>query len=312
LDAAITRAEQARKLAGDFKSSSYFPAEWGAAEADYGSITVDRSSTATVEDAVRRYSAAADAYDTLFRNTAPLYAADLEDEVLKARDEAIAAGIADYAPGYLDTADETALGAESAYLAEDYYKAEAGALEALDRYRSLKTGMEAYHIREEIERRDFAGFDQANFNRADETLIAAVTAYEGTAVKDALNGAGESKLMYDNVLKAGWAAYAAQLRGLAQRERRNALDAKANVAVREDFARVDQIYNQAESAYNSRVYDNAAELYIRAEAGFVEAALAAEEKRRIAQLAIEAADKKLAESESAAEAADRILEGGGE
>jgi hypothetical protein len=99
---------------------------------------------------------------------------------------------------------------------------------------------------------------------------------------------------------------------LAQRERRNALDAKANVAVREDFNRVDQIYNRAESAYNSRVFDNAADLYIQAEAGFVNAALAAEEKRRIAQEAIEAADRKLAESETTAANAEKILEGGEE
>jgi hypothetical protein len=312
LDAAIARAERGRKLAEDFKSPSYFPAEWGAAEADYGSITADKTSAEAVQDAQRRYNAAADTYEALFRNTVPLYAADIQDAVLKARDEAIAAGILDYVPEYLDLADEVALGAERAYLAEDYYKAEAEALEALDRYRSLKTGMEAYLIREEVERRDFAGFDQARFDRADASLLAAAAAYEGGAVKDALAGAGESKTLYDGVLKAGWAAYAAQLRGLAQRERRNALDAKANVAVREDFSRVDQIFNQAESAYASKVYNNAADLYIRAEAGFVETVLAAEEKRRIAQAAIEAADKKLAESESTVESAEKILEGGEE
>jgi hypothetical protein len=235
-----------------------------------------------------------------------------EGAVLKARDEAIAAGILDYVPEYLDLADETALEAERAYLAEDFSKGETDAQEALDRYRSLKTGMEAYLIREEVERRDFAGFDQANFDRADETLLAAAAAYEGEAAKDALAGAGESKALYDGVLKAGWAAYAAQLRGLAQRERGNALAAKANVAVREDFSRVEQIFKQAESAYTSKVYNNAADLYIRSEAGFVETVLAAEEKRRIAQEAIEAADKKLAESESTAENAEKILEGGEE
>jgi hypothetical protein len=305
----MARAEKERKLAEDFRSPSYFPAEWGTAETDYRSITVDRTSTATVQEAEGRYNAAADTYHALFQKTVPLYAADLEAEVLKARDEAIAVGIQDYAPDYLDIADETALAAQSAYLAEDYYKAELDALEALDRYRSLKTGLEAYHIREEIEQRDFAGFDQTNFDRGDQILLAAADAYEGEAVKDALSGAGESKTIYDSVLKTGWAAYATQLRGLAQRERQNALDAKANVAVREDFTRVDQIYNQAESSYNSKIYNNAVDLYIRAEAGFVETALAAEEKRRIAQAAIEAAERKLVESENTAEEAEKILEG---
>ncbi|MDR2177587.1 MAG: hypothetical protein LBP20_06035 [Treponema sp.] len=382
LDAAMARAERGRKLAEDFKSPSYFPAEWGDAETGYGSITADKTSTATIQDAERRYNAAADTYEALFRDTVPLYAADLRDAALKARDEAIAAGILDYVPEYLDAADEIALGAERAYLAEDYYKAEAEALkaldrynvlktgmesylaregevlkardeaiaagildyvpeyldladeialeaeraylaedfskgetdaqEALDRYRSLKTGMEAYLAREEIERRGFAAFDQANFDRADETLLAAAAAYEGEAAKDALARAGESKAAYESVLKTGWAAYTAQLRALAQRERRNALDAKANVAVREDFSRIDQIYNQAESAYNSKAYNNAAGFYIQAETGFAETVLAAEKKRQIAQTAIEAADKKLTESESTVENAEKILEGGEE
>jgi hypothetical protein len=202
LDAAIARADKERTLASDFQSPSYFPAEWGAAEADYSSIRPDRTTVAGVQDAERRYSAAADTYHGLFQKTLPLYAADTEDEGWKIRDELLAAGIEDYVPGYLDIADQAALDAESSYLAEDYYKAKADALEALDRYRSLKTGLEAYQLREEIEQRNLAGFDQASLNRADETLLAAADAYEGEAVKDALSKIGESKAIYDSVLKA--------------------------------------------------------------------------------------------------------------
>ena len=202
LNTAIARAEKERKLAEDFKSPSYFPAEWGTAEGEYRSITVDRTSTATVQAAERRYNAVADTYHALFQKTVPLYAADIEDEGLKARDAAIAAGIVEYVPEYLDIADDTALSAESAYFAEDYYKAQADALEALDRYRSLTTGLEAYHIREQIEQRNATGFDQTNFDRADQILLAAAASYEGEAVKDALAGAGESKTIYDTILKA--------------------------------------------------------------------------------------------------------------
>jgi hypothetical protein len=202
LNTAIARAEKERKLAEDFKSPSYFPAEWGTAEGEYRSITVDRTSTATVQAAERRYNAVADTYHALFQKTVPLYAADIEDEGLKARDAAIAAGIEEYVPEYLDIADDTALSAESAYFAEDYYKAQADALEALDRYRSLTTGLEAYHIREQIEQRNATGFDQTNFDRADQILLAAAASYEGEAVKDALAGAGESKTIYDTILKA--------------------------------------------------------------------------------------------------------------
>jgi hypothetical protein len=374
LDAAIARAEKERRLASDFQAPSYLPAEWSSAEADYRSIQADRTSTAGAQDAEQRYRAIADRYHEIFQHAVSLYAADIADELQKARDQLIAAGIEDLAPDYLDIADQAVLDAEDSYLAEDYYAAGDKALEALDRYRTLgvaleayqvreeviaagiedlaseyliiadvaaldlddafhaeayrsleteagevrdryqtlKVGLDAYALRKEVLQRDFADFDRNNFTRADETLLGAVDAYEAGAVSSALNGAGESKAIYNGVLGTGWAAYAAQLRTLAQRERRNALDAKANVAVRDDFSRVDQTYNQAESAYNSRVYANAADLYIRAESGFVEVILAAEVKRRIAQVALETAEKKLVESENTALDAERILEGGAE
>jgi hypothetical protein len=312
LDAAIARVEEERKLAQDFQSPSYFPAEWGSAEAEYGSISADRTSTGAVQAAEGRYKALADTYHGLFQNTLPLYADYLVEEGLKLRDQAIAGGIEELLPEYLIVADGKALDAEDAYLAEDYYTALAEALEALDRYRSLAVGVDAYLVREEIERRDFAGFDQANFDRGDQIFLAAIASYEGEAVKEALSEVGEARVLYDNVLKTGWLAYSNQLRGLALQERQNALDVKANVAVRDDFSRVDRIYNQAEAAYNSRNYEVAAGFYIQAEAGFVETILTAEVKRRIAQAAIEAADRKLVESENAVADAERILEGGAE
>jgi hypothetical protein len=312
LDQAKARAESARKRAADFDAPSYFPAEWGAAEADYQGISADRSSAAAVREAAGRYNAAADTYDTIFKNTIPLYAKALEDEVLQARAEAIAAGITDLAPEYLVIADDVAISADDRYHAEDYYGADAAAREALDRYRALTAGSEGYRVREEIVRRDFAGFDADNFDQADTTFVAAADAYETGAAADALKGAAESKLRYTQVLKAGWASYAAQLQALARRERQNALDVKANVAVKNEFAGVEQIYNQAESSFKAEGYEDAAGLYVKSEAGYVAVAQTAREKRRIAEAAIQAAEKKLAESETVARDAEAALEGGAE
>jgi hypothetical protein len=308
----MARAESARKRAEDFDAPSYFPAEWGEAEAGYRGITVDRSSAGAVRDAERRYNAAADAYDEIFKNTIPRYAQDLEDELLRARAAAIAAGIEDLAPDYLAAADQVVLGAEDRLLAEDYYGADAAAREALDRYRSLAAGAEGYHVREEIVRRDFAGFDADNFDRGDAALREAAGAFEAGAPAEALRGAEESKLRYTQALRNGWAAYAAQLQALARRERQNALDAKANMAVKEEFAGVERIYNQAETSFRAEGYEDAAGLYIRSEAGYVAVAQTAREKRRIAEAAILAAEQKLAESESVVREAEAILEGGAE
>jgi hypothetical protein len=312
LDKAMARAEEARKLAEDFRAPQYSPTEWNGAEADYRGITVDRTSAAAVREAERRYNAAADTYDAIFKNIIPLYAKDLEDEVLKARAAAIAAGINDLAPDYLVVADRVAVDAENRYAAEDYYKADETAHEALDRYRSLTTGAEGFHVREEIIRRDFAGFDADNFDRADGVLRAAAGAYETGVLADAVTGAEDSKLRYTQVLKNGWAAYAAQLQALARRERQNALDAKANVAVKDEFTAVERTYNQAETSFRAAGYEDAVGLYIRSEAGYAAVAQTAREKRRIAEAAIQAAEKKLAESESVARNAEAMLEGGAE
>lgn len=310
LDAAIARAEQERKQAADFGASAYFPGDWESAETGYGAISVDRTSPQGVAEAERLYNEAADRYNEIFRRAVALYAGDMEEELLKARSEAIAAGIAELAPEYLDTADRAAGAARDLFGAEDYYKAAESGREALDRYHVLTTGAEAYKIREEVVRLDFTGFDADNFNQGDESLIAAADIYEGGgALTDALSAAAESKLRYDAALKTGWAAYAAQLRALASKERQNALSAKADVAVKEDFTVIEGVFTQAESSYRSQVYENAVNLYVRSEAGFVALAQAAEEKRRLAQAAIDAAEKKLEESETTVRNAEGILEG---
>jgi hypothetical protein len=174
LDAAIARVEQERKLALDFRSSSYFSSEWSSVESAYNSVKVDRTSAAAVQDAAQRYNAAADTYHKLFQDTLPLYAADMEDRALKARDDAIAAGIEDYAPEYLDTADEIALSAESAFLAEDYYQAEAGAQEALQWYLAMKTGLDVVKAREDA---IAAGISSEQLDAADGIALNAEDAF---------------------------------------------------------------------------------------------------------------------------------------
>jgi hypothetical protein len=312
LDAAIARAEKERKQAEDFGAPSYLPADWEAAESGYKAIVADRNTPQGVEEAERLYNEAADRYNEIFHRSLALYVQDLEKELLKARSEAVAAGIAELSPEYLLTADQTAAGARELFTGEDYYAADKAAREALDRYHSLTIGAEACKIREEVIRRDFAGFDADNFKRGDDALSAAAAAYEGSAVKEALNGAAESKLRYGMALRAGWAAYAAQVRALAGKERQNAINAKANVAVKDDFTNIERIFSQAESAYRSETYEEAVPLYVRSEAGFVALTQAAEEKRRIAQAAIDAAEKKLEESDAAARSAEEILEGDNE
>jgi hypothetical protein len=309
LDEAISRAESARKRAGDFGASSRFPSEWADAEAGYAAAGNRRGTPAEVMETQAAYNALADKYDELFRKTVPLYAKDREEEVLAARDAAIAAGINDLYPEYLLDADTTALDAVAKYEAEDYYGADEGSLLALEQYRGLKPGSEAYKLRQEIVDRDFSGYDQANFSRADELLLAAFNHYGEKNAATARNEADEALSRYDAVLRAGWAGFAGKLQAAAQAERQKALNEKANVAVRNDFSETEKVYNQGNTAYRAGRYQEACPLYEKSAASYTILTRTAAEKRRSAETAIDQAEKKVLESEMVVQNAELILEG---
>lgn len=309
LDGAISRAESARKRAGDFGAPSRFPDDWAGAEADYAAAGNRRGTPAEVRETRAKYDALADRYDDLFRRTIPLYAKEREEEVLAARDAAIAAGITDLYPAYLLDADTTALDAVAKYEAEDYYAADETSLLALEQYRGLKPGAEAYKVRREIVDRDFSGYDQDNFSRADELLLAAFNHYGEKDAAAARREAEEALPRYSTVLRAGWAGSAGRLQALAQAERQKALDEKANVAVRDDFSETERVYNQGNTVYRAGRYQEACPLYERSAAAFTILTRRAMEKRRTAEAAIDQAEKKVLESEMVVQNAELILEG---
>jgi hypothetical protein len=309
LDEAISRAESARKRAGDFGADSRFPNDWAGAEADYVAAGNNRGTPAELRETQAKYEALADRYDGLFRKTVPLYAKEREEEVLAARDAAMAAGISDLYPEYLLDADKTALDAVAKYEAEDYYAADEGSLLALEQYRGLKPGSEAYKLRQEIVDRDFSGYDQDNFSRADELLLAAFNHYGEKNAAAARNEAEEALPRYNVALRAGWAGFAGKLQATAQAERQKALNEKANVAVRNDFSETEKVYNQGNTAYRAERYQEACPLYEKSAAAYTILTRTAIEKRHTAETAIDQAEKKVLESEMVVQNAELILEG---
>jgi flagellar basal body rod protein FlgB len=311
LAAAKARVENARQKTIDFESPSYFSGEWEAAEADYASAGKLSPDTLTrVKQAEAQYNAAADSFEGIFQKAIPPYAQDWENAVIAARDEAISAGVKELVPDVLLDADMVALDAVDKYEAKDYYAAKDSAAAGLAMYQALKTGMDAYNVRQEIVSRNFADYDPDNFNRADETLVAAADLYEAGNVKDAQNGAGEAKTRYDSVLKIGWIAYTKERADAAGKERQNALDLKANVAVRSEFDPVERLYSQAGASLKAEKYEESAGLYIQTESRFISLTQTAAEKRRVADEAIRTAEEKMTESDENARDAELILEGG--
>ncbi|MDR1318425.1 MAG: hypothetical protein LBJ90_02280, partial [Treponema sp.] len=178
LNGAKARADEARKRASDFESSSYFPSDWQAAESDYTDAeNLPRGSEAEIRQAEAAYNGVADTYDDIFNKTIPLYAQAREDEIMAARGELIATGLTESFPEYLNEVDQAALAALDQYEEKDYYKARDTAAKALVQYQTLKAGADAYMVREEMVNREFIHYDHENFDKADTVGQAAIDNY---------------------------------------------------------------------------------------------------------------------------------------
>jgi hypothetical protein len=323
LNNALAQADLSRKRAQDIAAPGYFPGEWDAAEGQY-TDTKGNARDATLGDVKRTiasYEAAAETYDNLARQCLPFYYEDLSGEILQARDEAVDAGIRDISPDRLEAADlridealeqyeaGNAAGTNNA-AAENYYAAAESAFDALDRYRILTLGAGARRLEEEIQGRDFAGYDPENFELGREAIDSAAAAYDGGDTATAGVRAEEALLRYALVMNEGWIGYTGGLRLSAETERRNALNAKANVAVKREFDTADGLYTRAVAAYKAQDYEVSAEYFSRSIPLFRNSVTIAEQKRIGAEEAIQTAEIRIGQSEETAREAETVLQGG--
>jgi hypothetical protein len=312
LNAAAERAARARQLIIDFNGPAAFPSDWQSAEALYTQAETgkDTSTAKAVKESTSRYNDAASALEALADKTIAQFARDLEAEVIAARDAAVQAGAETPAAGYLRSADDTALDAAAKYEAKDYYTARDSAYRARDMYKVLKTGVEAYKVRQEITDRNFVEYDAHNIGIADEIAASGIADYEAGDIGAAQDKADEALVRYNLALRTGKESFAADKGAAAAEERQKALNLKANVAVRQDFEAATSIYNRAANSYRGQNFDAAASLYEESRAMYEVVSLVAEEKRRIAEEALRNAGEKMTESDTNAKNAESILEGG--
>jgi hypothetical protein len=322
LHKALAGADGSRKQALDIEAPGYFPPEWETAEDQYAEAK-ENAGDATLGDVKRTialYKAVAETYDKLARQCLPLFYEDLSEEILQARDKAIDAGIRDISPKRLETADlciDKALeqyeagnaAATNSGAAENYYAAAASAFDALDRYRALTLGVRAYRLGEEIQERNFADYDPGNYGLAGESMEDAVAAYDAGDTGAALAQAEEALLRYTLVMNEGWRDYTGIIKLSAEGERRNALEAKANVAVKKDFDDADGLYARGIAAYNAQDYAASAEYFSQSIPLFGAATKSAEQKRVMAEEAIQTAEIRIGQSEETAREAESLLQG---
>jgi hypothetical protein len=311
LDAARARAENARKQAQNLEGQNYFPEDWNAAETGYRAAGEGPASTVgEARDTAAKYAATAAAYDEIARKSLPLYAWAREVEIIQARTDAINAGIEEVSPERLAAADAVVREAQLLYEGENYYAAADEAFRAVDSFRALAAGAVAYKTWQEIENYDFGKYNRGDYVLVEQAGLQAVEDYDGGRFAEARREAEEVMRRLDRILYTGWESFAVERKAAADRERQAALGLKANVAVRNEFNAALAVYNQGESSIRARNYDIAANMYAQSESMFSLAKTSAELKRRAAEEAVKAAEQKLVESDTAAQNAEKILEGG--
>jgi len=301
LDAAVARAEQARKEAADFESPAYFPGEWESAETRY--IHAGHEKTAAA------YDSATDAYNSVFHLAIPLYAQAREDEIVTLRNSLVAAGVRAFFPDIFALADKTALSAQDQYKAEDYYTARSTAAQALQMYQIMNSAHNAWLTQREIKGREFEAYDADNFKLAGDILDGAMDAYKAGNYTQAQEDANEALIRYNLVLAVGWASYAEIRFSMAETERKAALEIKANIAVRDLFTEADSTYKTSVDFYESQQYEEAAKQFINSETMFVAAGALASEKRSNAAETIKEAREKVEKSSEVARQAEILIKG---
>ncbi|MDR2483678.1 MAG: hypothetical protein LBD08_08635 [Treponema sp.] len=312
LAAAKKRAEEARTLAFDFDSMIYVPEETEAAEAQYVLAETPPADTlGGVKEAAALYTMAADGFDRAFNTALPQYMRMLQNDISAARQEALIMGAGDEYPPQFDAAEALGNEAESLYeQKKDYYAAASSGITALEMYQALKTLAACRDSLWEIEEHDFREYDEENCALAEAVMQRAVIAYDGQALTEAQDLADDALLRLTQALDTAWSLYARERREAALLERDEALDVKANIAVKAEYAAAQDVYAEAEGLFFAGRYDQASDLYFQAEYLFAGTAMTAEEKQRIAGDALQAAKDKTADSEIVVRKAELILEGG--
>jgi hypothetical protein len=152
---------------------------------------------------------------------------------------------------------------------------------------------------------------QQRFDDADAALARATEAYDAgfdTLDKAVLDDGLAALSGFTAIIDEWWLAKAEAARDASAGIQQEALKLKADAAAKESYNLAAELHNKGETAFRSKDYGSAIDFYDDAVPVFVESIRIAGEKKARAELALEAAEKKISESEKLAEDAAKILE----
>ncbi|MCL1814576.1 MAG: hypothetical protein FWG27_01975 [Treponema sp.] len=309
---ARAKAEESRDLAEYVDGNIYCPGEWDLAESRYNAARNQRGDPETKGEAYARtaeWKAIGALYDGIYGKSAPQFAGEQDKKLAAAREDAVRAGAGELVPDRLALADAKAASSRQKFERNDINGSISEGKDAWDRYRILQTLAEARTKQAEADELKFFTLDPDNYMIAAEAGNKAVSDYDKGNLAEAKREADESLSRFTQVIRNGWTSMVEEKASVAREQRAASQEAKADVAVRSDFAAAEQVYNQAHVALRGEAYTQAMDLFEQSGELYIIARDNALEKRKIAEEALRRTEQKLAESEELGKYADEIIGG---
>ena len=306
-------AKEARSWAEYMNGPVHCSDEWDAAEGRFetaSSRSGDPETLGEAYDRIQEWYEIKLAYDDIFKGSFIPFQEEQKDVLAKAREKAVEAGAEELVPDRFAVADACAADSGEKMENGDVYGSLNAGKEAWDRYRILETLALAHAKQVEADENDLFSVDPDNYMLAAEAGNNAVEFYdEGNLVKSQA-AASEALSRFNLVLGSVLLADAEEYASAARQLRDAALEIKADVAVKTDFAAAETVYNQAHAALRAEKYSEAIGLFEQSGELFIAAYDNALEKREIAEDALSHSEQMLAESEEYAQNVEAIIEGG--
>jgi len=208
--------------------------------------------------------------------------------------EEIAPALEYWSPDFLLQADTATSDAVQRWDAGDYNGALATAVQSLSMFTALDAMLQAYMARAQVADR-VEELTPGALAQADVLAVNAIDQWDAGNFNGAQLAAANAMAMY--------------LNAAASAERQLALEARANVAARQEFDSAQAIFTQGNSSYQARRYLEAGRLFNQSTPLFRASAYLAIERQLIAEEALRLANERMAESDEIAREAERILEG---
>lgn len=230
--------------------------------------------------------------------------ADLLAKVAAARDAAIAAGAEAANPdGY--KAAEVEYDAEKAAAGDSTADLTVPMNDLIARYNALASFANAKAKKDRIDSLNFASYDQSDYDAASALLdeLSAPTANIAKG-KDLYDKAGSAENKFDAVLNAGFKAQAKDARTAAFKAKQQADSVKAAVSRKAEYDQGVESFRSGDQNYVTKNPEGAVEQYVAAKDMFTKLYTEISDARAQALAAIEAAKKRVSDSNAVASKAD--------